>query len=305
MRNTKIIFIQIAPIAILVIVLGVFALFIKASPNANSFWISVLATIFVTVLSAIATLSVVVLRNLPDRLKMYNLLEHTVDNVMLIFTSNIYVPTRRSYTYNGPLRFGGYVIALEEYFAAISLSNFLELDILASYPSSLRKVISKILPKAKPIKPLLRVAPLSEYELKKVAGEYGLKENISIISLGSPGSNWLTAYVSEYHPGWFKFGTDCDYIKTARGTGNEIYSLNDYKDVGLIQRVTLPNEKMTVIVLAGLSELSTRMCATYFVNKWRELSKNESDFGICLVVPLDNPEAYDHPTVVSAYPRRS
>ncbi len=294
---------QISPFLIWIISLAVFAWFIK-SPAATDFWINVIAGIFIPLFSAIVALSFVLLRNLPDRLRLYNLLRAMEDSPILIFVSKIVLPSGNGYTFNGPLRFGGNVIALEEYFAAYELGNFLSQDVLASYPAFLRNKISK-LPRIRPIISTFQISPWDEYTLKEC-----IKRNnaVSIISLGSPGSNWVTAYVSEYFGGEFRFDTGGEYVEVVHGTSNEKFSLDDYKDVGIIQRVTLHEENYTVIILAGLSDYSTKMCVMYFLKNWRQIAlkyEDGIDFGICLVVPLDNPEAYDQPIEIRTYPQRS
>lgn len=307
MHDKTVSFIQITILAVIWLVsLVVFALFIT-SPQANDFWINILASLFLSLIIAIITLSVVILKNLPGCLMLYSLFQMAAGDTILIMAANIFVPSRQAYTYKGPLRFGGYVISWEEYLAAFQLHRLIEQDILANYPERLRQIVHKVIPKTKPLRCLLQIAPMDEHRLQRVADEHGLSEPATIISFGSPESNWLTAYVSEYHPGWLKFSVDGQHIVVARGTSSEEYSLNDYTDLGIVQRVTLPNEKMTVIVLAGLSDLSTRMCATFLLDNWYQIAskyKDGSDFGICLGIPLDEPEAYDRPKVISAYPKK-
>lgn len=166
---------------------------------------------------AAAALLFVLLKDAPDRFRLYNLLQAKPGDTIVIFSANIRVPPLSAHTWYGKLRFSGFVIALEEYFAGHQLSSLLEKDILAIYPTFLRDAIYYVFPQSRPLKSLLRVAPMDIHEMGRVADEYGLREPVSIISLGSPGSNWLTAYVSETQPGWFKFGMDRDYIKEDRG----------------------------------------------------------------------------------------
>ncbi len=285
-------------VLIWLISLIIFAWFIKSS-IANDFWVNVAAGIFLPLFTTVIVLSIVAIKNLPDRLKMVDLLQISETNNVLVIASHIHLPHGSGFTFNGRLRFGGPVIALEEYFAAKELMIFLEQDVLVSYPASLRKIIAKV-PTMKPLNSRLQISPSDEPSFKEI---YRSEQCTSIISLGSPGSNWVTAYVSKYHPGWFKFGTDGDYIKVSRGAKDSKYTLKDYKDIGIIQRVNLPNENITIITLAGLTEFSTKMCATYFLENWKIIAsafKDGIDFGICLAIPFDD----DEPKIVNAYPER-
>jgi len=303
MRHTNTIFFRLAfAIIILLAVMPISALLIIMFSDrafANAFRVNLLSSLWSFLFLAAISFSVVLCSSIRDRWKIYRLFQTTVDKPIVIYASNIILPSKSAYTYNmQPLRFGGSVIAWQEYVAASQLSSFLEQDSLAGYPAFLKSNISVVFPEAKPFELQFRISPLDEY---------GIDKATSIISLGSPGSNFVTAYVSQYHPACLKFGTNGRSIEVARGTSGEVYSRDNYADLGIIQRVKLQDENMTVIILAGLTDLSTKMCVTYFINHWKEIDSEyrNDDFGICLAIPLKDPEAYDRPDKVCAYPKRS
>jgi hypothetical protein len=305
MRYSNTIYIRFAFATIMLFAILVISviLIIKLTDNAfaNSFLVNLISSFYAFLLFAAVSFAILLFSDIRDHWKIYRLFQTTVNKPIIIYSSNIILPPGTAFSYNmRPLMFGGWVISWQEYIAASQLSSFLKQDPLAGYLTSLKNVITIIFPEARPLEFEFQISPMDEDGLRKTT--YEAK---AVISLGSPGSNFTTAYVLKYYSSWLKFGIDGRSIEVARGTSGEVYSLDKYADLGIIQRVKLQNMNITVIVLAGLTDLSTRMCATYLVNHWKEIEARYSasdDFGLCLAVSSKDTEAYNHPIEICAYP---
>jgi hypothetical protein len=90
----------------------------------------------------------------------------------------------------------------------------------------------------------------------------------SVILIGGPLRNQLTAYYAQFNP-FFKY--DLDQLRFVERVDNEYKPVEDSNNVSILERMTLNGQ--VVIFAFGYGEKHTKAAAEYLAANWRQLNK--------------------------------